>query len=97
MAATLGNIVRSSDIVCRMGGDEFILLCSGFETDEQAYAFAQRIKSAIVDAGKDEKAWAGISVGKASVSADKRLEEVIEIADIDLYEDKKYNRRSLFK
>ena len=93
MATTLKNIVRSSDIVCRMGGDEFILLCGGFETEEQAHAFAQRIKSAIAEAGKDERAWAGISVGKASVSAANELEQVIETADVDLYQDKKNSRR----
>ena len=95
MAMTLSNIVRSSDIVCRMGGDEFILLCSGFETEEQAHTFAKRIKSAVVDAGKGERAWAGISVGKASVSAANKLESVIETADADLYQDKKNNREAL--
>lgn len=95
MAMTLSNIVRSSDIVCRMGGDEFILLCSGFETEEQAHTFAKRIKSAVVDAGKGERAWAGISVGKASVSAANKLESVIETADADLYQDKKNSREAL--
>lgn len=91
MAVTLKNIVRSSDIVCRMGGDEFVLLCSGMETEGQAYAFAQRIKNAMAEAGKGERAWAGISVGKASISAADKLEEVMEEADMDLYQDKKNN------
>ena len=93
MAMTLNRIVRSSDVVCRMGGDEFILLCSGIETEEQAHAFAQRIKNAITDAGKDERAWAGISIGMASVSAAHKLEDVIETADMALYHDKKNNRQ----
>ena len=93
MAMTLNRIVRSSDVVCRMGGDEFILLCSGIETEEQAHAFAQRIKNAITDAGKDERAWAGISIGMASVSAAHKLEDVIETADMALYHDKKNNRK----
>lgn len=94
IATTLSNIVRSSDIVCRMGGDEFILLCSGFENEDQAYAFAQRIKSAIADAGQSERAWAGVSVGKARVSATSKFEDVIEAADAALYQDKKNNRQS---
>lgn len=97
IAATLNSIVRSSDLVCRMGGDEFILLCSGFETEEQASAFSKRIKNAIIDAGKDERAWAGISVGKAYVSPTDQLEEVIEAADIDLYQDKNSSRHDRFK
>jgi diguanylate cyclase (GGDEF)-like protein len=92
MAKTLNGIVRPSDIVCRMGGDEFILLCSGIETEEQAQSFAQRIKKAMIDAGKGERAWAGISVGKAKMSAGDKLEEVIEVADADLYDHKKNNR-----
>ena len=95
MALTLNNTVQPSDIVCRMGGDEFVLLCSGFETEEQARGFAQRIKTAMMDAGKGERAWAGISVGKARVSAAHRLEEVIEAADLDLYQDKEHNRQVL--
>lgn len=97
MAMTLNSIVRSSDLVCRMGGDEFILLCSGFEMEEQASAFAQRIKNAMMDAGKDETAWAGISIGKARIAASNQLEEVIEAADIDLYQDKNSSRHDRFK
>lgn len=95
MAMTLNSTVRPSDIVCRMGGDEFVLLCSGFETEEQAHAFAQRIKTAMMDAGNGERAWAGISVGKARVTASHKLEEVIETADLDLYQDKEHNRQLL--
>lgn len=92
MAMTLNHIVQPSDIVCRMGGDEFILLCSGLETEEQAHAFAQRIKNAMRDAGKGERAWTSISIGKASLFTADKLEDVIEIADAELYQDKKNNR-----
>lgn len=95
MALTLNNIVRSSDIVCRMGGDEFVLLCSGIENEEQAHTFTQRIKKAMSDAGKGEKAWTSISVGKARLSAADKLEDIIEAADTDLYHDKKNNHQSL--
>ena len=80
-----------------MGGDEFILLCSGFENEEQAHAFVQKIKNTMIDVGKDERAWARISVGQASVSADAKLEDVIETADMDLYRDKKNNRKYLLE
>lgn len=95
IAITLNDIVQSSDTVCRMGGDEFILLCGGIETEDQAHIFAQRIKKAVIDAGKGERAWASISVGKASFSATDKLEDVIETADADLYHDKKNNRKSV--
>lgn len=95
MAITLKDLVQPSDLVCRMGGDEFILLCSGFENEEQAHTFVQRIKNTMIDAGKDERAWARISVGQASVPADAKLEDVIETADMDLYRDKKNNWKYL--
>ena len=97
MAKTLNSIIHPSDIVCRMGGDEFVLLCSGMETEEQAQNMAQKIENAMVDAGKGERAWAGISIGKARLSAADKLEDVIEVADADLYGDKKNNRRFLFQ
>lgn len=95
IAMTLNHIAQPSDMVCRMGGDEFILLCSDIETEDQADNFAQKIKKAVTDAGKDEEVWAGISIGKASLSAADKLEAVIEMADTDLYQDKKNNRQSL--
>lgn len=93
MAITLNNMVRSSDIVCRMGGDEFVLLCSGIANEEQAHTFTQRIKKAMADAGKGENAWTSISIGKARLSAADKLEDIIEAADADLYHDKKNNRQ----
>lgn len=93
MARTLKHVVRASDVVCRMGGDEFILLCSGFETEEDALAFVERIKSAVLEAGKEEKVWAGVSIGKASASVSYELEEVIGVADMDLYQDKRRRRQ----
>ena len=32
LARVLEKTVRSSDLICRLGGDEFIVLCSGFRT-----------------------------------------------------------------
>lgn len=88
MAEVLKSIVRSSDVVCRMGGDEFVLLCSGLETEEQAAGFVRRLKQAIADAGRQEQAWADVSIGRARATALAPLEEVFGVADADLYRDK---------
>ncbi len=88
IAMTLTHAVRASDIVCRMGGDEFILLCDGFETDENADSFVTRLKSVIASAGQGETPWIKISIGKAKTSAHDTFEEVIQVADTDLYRDK---------
>lgn len=95
MAATLTDMVGSSDVVCRMGGDEFVLLCSGIESEAEASTFVQNIKKAMAEAGKGENAWTSISIGKARLSAADKLEDIIEAADIDLYHDKKNNHQSL--
>ena len=88
IAMTLTDAVRASDIVCRMGGDEFLLLCSGFETEEEVASFVTRLKNVMESAGANETAWVNISIGKARASASNTLEEVIKEADIDLYRDK---------
>lgn len=90
ISSALTELVRSSDLVCRMGGDEFILLCSGFDSDATAEAFANRVKNGVKDAGRGEPVWADISIGRARVSSAEDLEDVIKLADSALYEDKRH-------
>lgn len=89
MAAVLRRTVRSTDMVCRMGGDEFVLLCGGLKTEAQAQAFVGRLRQAIADAGRGEPAWADVSVGKARAADFSSLEAAFGAADAGLYKDKK--------
>lgn len=90
----LQSTIRSTDILCRMGGDEFIILCGGFETEEDATDFVQRLKRNINDAKKHEIAWTSISVGKTSIKEGEYLEEIMARADDSLYDEKRNKKKS---
>lgn len=70
VAQRLTELVRPSDTVARVGGDEFVLLCSDL-TEPQALHLGHRIRQAIslpIDIGPTQ-ATIGVSVGLLSVPA----------------------------
>ena len=84
LSNTLKEMSRESDIVCRYGGEEFILLLP--KTDVKgAYFIAQKIKKAV------EKLHFTVSLGVSEVDLehDKNIEAVIKRADDALYESKR--------
>lgn len=89
IADVLLSTVRASDLVCRMGGDEFLILCGGFHSQEEAETFIKRLQKRVLDAGKGERAWAGISAGTAKIHAGESLETVLGRADLALYAEKR--------
>ncbi|WP_295584293.1 diguanylate cyclase domain-containing protein [uncultured Oscillibacter sp.] len=88
IAGVLESTVRSSDLVCRMGGDEFLILCSGFDTEGKAGEFMHRLGRRVEEAGTGEPAWTGISVGMAHVGTGESLESALARADSALYREK---------
>ena len=78
--------MRASDLVCRMGGDEFLVLTNGFASEEKAQDFVKRIQRQAAEEMKDTVSWSGISVGMTRVSEGESLDMVIERADRKLYE-----------
>lgn len=95
IAGVLESTVRSSDLVCRMGGDEFLILCSGFNTEEKAGEFMHRLQRRVEDAGTGEAAWTGISVGMAHVRTGEALESALARADSALYREKRIRHRTV--
>ena len=84
LSNTLKEMSRESDVVCRYGGEEFILLLP--KTDVKgAYFIAQKIKKAV------EKLHFTVSLGVSEVDLehDKDIEAVIKRADDALYESKR--------
>ena len=88
LARTLNHSVRSDDIVCRLGGDEFLIICS--ETDQAgamkiAVTAHQRVKELRVRTGDGE--WVGsISVGVAARTPEmSEPEELLKRADEGVY------------
>ncbi len=85
MAGVLTSAVRSHDIVCRMGGDEFILLCNDLSDRRDVGELLQRLLKSVADGGKNEKAWPGISIGGTAVLEGETLEAAFQRADSALY------------
>ncbi len=93
VASVLHVAVRSTDLLVRMGGDEFMLVLS--DTDlENAQVLAERLCVAVdkldIWADKDNKL--GISIGLAQLQEDETLQEWMERVDDVLYRAKDQGR-----
>jgi diguanylate cyclase (GGDEF)-like protein/PAS domain S-box-containing protein len=89
------NIIRETDIFCRYGGDEFILLLP--DTDLLTARFiASRIHDAVTGAPwQTEQGLIPVSISLGVVHAEKRhrrLEDLLEEADKALYQAKERGR-----
>lgn len=93
VATVLQKAVRSSDLLVRMGGDEFILVLDN--TDKfNARILAERLVRAIdeLDIRADVKTKLGISIGLAQLEEDESLQAWLERADDILYHAKSEGR-----
>lgn len=92
IARHLQEAVRTSDYVCRMGGDEFLILCPGSDR-EGAAKVAKKILAELrpfqLDNG--QICWSGsLSIGIAEASAAlSSTTQLLEAADAALYEVKR--------
>lgn len=95
LGRNLRYAVRTDDIVCRLGGDEFFVICQG-TPQEGAVRLAEKMRQAIaalrVPAGGGE--WRGsISIGVAARTAGMgKYEALIKAADDGVYAAKKNGR-----
>lgn len=92
LAEKLKNSIRKSDSACRFGGEEFVLLLHGTNS-EKALAIAERIRQEI--AKEEIKTFDGktisitISAGIATVTkTTKNINEMIDMADTAMYKAK---------
>lgn len=85
-SALIQASVRNHDHVCRMGGDEFILLCNDLSSTKDAEVVMKRIQTAVKKAAKDKTAWITVSIGGTRVGAEDSLESALKRADKALYE-----------
>jgi hemerythrin len=95
LSACLQHSVRTDDVVCRLGGDEFLIICAGTPLDG-ALKLAEKIRREVaelkVSVGNGE--WkASISVGVAARDTNMTsLEDLIKKADQGLYVAKQNGR-----
>lgn len=88
IGARLRHTVRSADLVARIGGDEFAVLCEGLNAAEQAEAVAARIGAALAEAVElDGHSWPlSASVGAAiNQGGPDSAEALVDRADRAMY------------
>ena len=95
LAIEMSHAVRSDDIVCRMGGDEFTAICPNTSLKGAMYLaeqIRQRIASLKLRAG--EGCWAGsLSIGVATLNEETNsLGSLLKIADESVYMAKRSGR-----
>ncbi len=96
VGARLRHAVRSADLVARIGGDEFAVLCEGLGEEEQAEVVANRIATALAESVELEgERWSVTASVGAAVDVDGRLSasELIDRADRAMYSIKHTRRR----
>ncbi len=96
VAERLRNVVRATDVVCRLGGDEFFLLLPGALSDRDLQKITNSIIVAverpIIVAG--DRAFVSASVGVTTAhAAEFDLERAYAEADFALYRAKDLGRR----
>lgn len=87
VAGRVRHAVRNSDLVSRVGGDEFVVACPAPCPEEEAVTIAERILTALVAPIRIEAGVVaiGASIGIAVHSDETTLEQLIRKADKALY------------
>jgi diguanylate cyclase (GGDEF)-like protein len=93
VAARLRTVVRSTDIACRVGGDEFAVILPE-STRGDADHLAARIERAVSSDPIAKSGTLRISAGVAELSSDDTSSDFFNRADEDLYRAKAASKRS---
>ena len=90
VARSLAEMVRDTDLLVRMGGDEFVLVLENTDA-AAARELAHRIEQAVsgLDIRTKSGDLLGISIGMTQWQSDFSLEQWLALADEDLYRVKK--------
>ena len=94
VAGLLRAKARLQDAICRMGGEEFLVICpdSGIE---DVFRAAERLR-AVVESSPymlaDRKLWITISIGIASLGDEMNTANLVKTADVAVYRAKEMGR-----
>jgi len=101
VASSIRNIARKGDTFCRMGGEEFLVVCHNGNTDaKSAVLFAERLRQHVKEQKiniDDIQIQTSISIGVALKEAGMKSEDhLINAADKALYAAKNAGRNKVF-
>jgi len=100
LAENLRNMSRKGDIVCRYGGEEFVLLLPNTRVGG-ACTLGEKIRQQIeefivkIESGGQLQFTVSIGATEVDVQAEKNLEPALKRADVALYQAKKGGRNQL--
>lgn len=94
VARTIMSHVRFDDIICRYGGDEFIIIFSGCPVDV-VYNRMRSIQESLTDPFRNGNMSISLSVGISEKRDNQTLEENITEADVAMYKSKKLKNNNI--
>ncbi len=99
VADSLKNAAEEEELVARLGGEEFVILHGGTDSDHallRAEAFRKSVEATTVEHAGSNLA-VTISVGMAEYARDRQdAEELLKVADEALYEAKEHGRNQVW-
>ncbi|MCL3861587.1 GGDEF domain-containing protein [Actinotalea sp. K2] len=86
--------MRGSDTVCRIGGDEFVVLCTPVQGAQALRALETRLASMppVMTLVDDKPVTVSASVGSVMVGPDEDLDDALRRADAAMYRSKRTSR-----
>jgi diguanylate cyclase (GGDEF)-like protein len=87
VAESLRNAARKEDVVCRLGGEEFLVICSN-TNEESGFQYAERLRQQVAAHPlklQDKTLHITVSIGLSSNAKLGNVESMLHVADERLY------------